>query len=115
MNNPAVVVVVVGIIITVVVLLIAAISIRGQRADVVEERLGRYTEASTFLTTKDEDEEKTKKKEPSALARRMESMLQGKGFAENWKGQLQRADLKLTVSEFLLFHVAAMIGMAAIA
>jgi tight adherence protein B len=115
MNNPAVVVVVVGIVITLIVLLIAAISIRGQRSDVVEERLGRYTEASTFLTAKDEDDEKDKKKQPSALTRRMEGMLQGKSFAENWKGQLQRADLKLTVSEFLAFHVIAMFGMAVFA
>jgi len=43
------------------------ISIRSQRGDEVEERLGRYTEASTFMTLA-ESEEQADEKKPSALS-----------------------------------------------
>jgi tight adherence protein B len=97
----------------VLILLIAIISIRSQRSDVVEERLGRYTEASTFLAVAEEDKEGEKK--PSALTQRMDSMLANKSFAANWRNQLARADLKLTVSEYLGLHIISMVGMAFLA
>src|SRR5256885_4689752 len=109
-------VIAIGAVIVVVVLIIAAISIRSQRSDIVDERLGRYTEASTFLaTTDEEDERESKKKKKSALTERFEGMLQGKEFANGWRQQLARADLRLTVSEFLALHVISMIGSAVVA
>src|SRR5262245_34920943 len=98
----------------VLILLIAVFSIRSQRSDVVEERLGRYTEASSFLAVAEEDQDKDAKK-PSALTQRMDSMLANRSFAANWRNQLARADLKLTVSEYFALHIISMFGLAFLA
>jgi tight adherence protein B len=100
-----------GIALAIVILIVAAISIRGQRGGVVEERLGRYTEVGSFIAVADEDN-KEKEKKPSALAERLEGMLQNRGFASKWRTSLARADLKLTVTEFLALHVIAAFGLA---
>jgi tight adherence protein B len=102
-----------GIALAIVILIIAAISIRGQRGGVVEERLGRYTEVGSFIAVADEDT-KEKEKKPSALTERLEGMLQNRGFATKWRSSLARADLKLTVTEFLALHVIAAFGLALI-
>jgi len=102
---------IVGIILVVIVLIVATVSIRRQRGAVVEERLGRYTELGSFMTVP-EEEKKEKEKKPSALAERMEGMLSKGSFGTKWRGQLARADLKLTVTEFLALHVISMVGLA---
>ncbi len=112
MGNPVVVLAIGGGVI-VLILIIAVISIRSQRSDVVEERLGRYTEASTFLALA-EEEKKSEEKKPGALAQRLDTVLSKRSFAAGWRGQLQRADLKLTVSEFLAFHIVSMVAVAVV-
>ena len=52
--------IVVGAVVVVLVLIVAVVGIRSQRADVVEERLGRYTEANTFITVTEDEKEKEK-------------------------------------------------------
>jgi tight adherence protein B len=96
--------------VVVLILIVAVISIRSQRADVVEERLGRYTEGSTFLAVADED--KKDEKRPSALSQQLDSIVSRRSFAAGWRSQLQRADLKLTVGEYLGFHVVSMVLVA---
>src|SRR5579859_190549 len=108
--NP--IVLVIGIAIVVLILIIATISIRGQRSGVIEERLGRYTEVGSFMTLAEEDKDKPKEKKPSALAERIEGILSQRSFGSKWRGQLARADLKLTVTEFLILHVISMFGIA---
>src|ERR1041385_2904184 len=103
-----------GIALAIVILIIAAISIRGQRGGVVEERLGRYTEVGSFISVP-EEETKEKKKETSALTERIEGLLQNRSFASKWRTSLARADLKLTVTEFLALHVIACFGLMLIA
>jgi len=100
-----------GIAVAIVILIVAAVSIRGQRGSVVEERLGRYTDVGSFITIPEEDT-KDKKKEPSALTERIEGLLQNRNFATKWRTSLARADLKLTVTEFLALHVIASFGLA---
>jgi len=104
---------IIGIVVVIVILLIAVVSIRSQKEAVVEERLGRYTEVGSFITTTDESAEKEKK--PSAIAERMENLLSNRSFGTKWRGNLSRADLKLTVTEFLALHVISMFGMALLA
>ena len=106
--------IIIGAVLVVLILLIAVFSIRSQRGDVVEERLGRYTEGSTFLVAAEEEDKKGDKKQ-SALTQRMEGLLQGRSFAANWRGQLARADLKLTVSEYMAVHVISMFGLGVLA
>ena len=106
--NP--IVLIVGIIVVLGILIAATVSIRSQRGTVVEERLGRYTEVGSYMTLAEEDKEKEKK--PSALAQRFEGILSNRGFGTKWRGQLARADLKLTVTEFLALHVISMFALA---
>ncbi len=109
-------VLIIGIIVAVIILIIAVMGIRAQRQDVMEERLGRYTEATTFLALSQEEEKKKKdEKEPSALAQRLDSVLSRQSFTANWRNQLARADLKLTASEYLALHIVSLFGVAAFA
>lgn len=109
--------VIVGIILLVlVVLAIAAISIRSQRGDVMEERLGRYTE-NQFQDIQDQvdrenaEANKGKEKGPSALVQLSERLLTAQGVGAGMKQQLARADLRLTVTEYLALHVIGVLGL----
>lgn len=89
-------------------LIIGLISLRREREQTVEERLGRYTSEFQYqLAPAEQDTEQ--EKGPSPLAKRLDELLAGRTFAENWRVQLSRADLKLTVSEYLALHVISVI------
>ena len=77
-------------------------TMRGGEA-VVQERLGRYAESGFDLAQTTDalpDEEKR-----SLLTDGLDRALQGSSFADNLATQLARADLKLTVAEFLALQV----------
>ncbi|HRE47066.1 MAG TPA: type II secretion system F family protein [Aggregatilineales bacterium] len=95
------------------VVFFTVMSIRGQRTDTIEERLGRYTDLSDKLQLSDEfeEEEEKKKKKESALTKSINEALTKRKFGENWRVQLNRADLKLTVAEYLALHVVSMVGL----
>lgn len=61
------------------------------RKSEIDDRLGRYA----FAVEEDE------KGAGSPIGERLEKAIAGRGFAENTKAQLARANLKLTVSEYL--------------
>src|SRR5215470_12067244 len=103
-----------GVVVILVILGIAVISIRSRRSDVFEERLGRYTEPTNFMTVQESQEEAPKEKGPSLITRMLENPLQNQGFAQGWRQQLARADLKLTVSEYLAAHFIAAIAVGAL-
>src|SRR5215475_7757993 len=107
-------VLVIGIIVVLGILIVATVSIRSQRGTAVEERLGRYTEVGSYMTLAEEEKDKEKEKKPSALAERFEGILSQRSFGTKWRGQLARADLKLTVTEFLALHVISMFVMAVV-
>jgi tight adherence protein B len=111
--NPTLVIVVIGIV--ALVLIIMTVSIRSQRADSVEERLGRFTDMTILAVPKEEEKGKEKEKKPSALTQRMDSLLTGQGFTKGWRTQLARADLKLTVSEFFALHIISSVGLLVLA
>lgn len=73
----------------------AYIVIRGRKSE-VEERLGRYT-TDQF----EEEQQEEEKKRATPLADRLDKVLAGRSFTENKRTQLARANLKLTVGEFL--------------
>jgi tight adherence protein B len=108
-------VIAIGAVVVVIILIITVLSIRAQRADIVEERLGRYSEASAFLAIAEEEERKSEEKKPSALTERLDGLLQRRSFGANWRAQLARADLRLTVSEYLSLHIISMLAMAVLA
>ncbi len=111
MSNPTVLIGI-GAAVVVLVLIIAVISIRSQRSSVVEERLEHIAEPGMFMKVAEEEEQE---KKPSPVVQRLEDALKGQGFAKNWRDQLARADLKLTVSEYLALHVVSMVGVAFLA
>ena len=96
-----------------VVILVAGIaSIRSDRQEHIEERLGRYTssEYSSLLAEYEGIQESDPALESSAIARRLDSVIADRGFAQKWRVQLARADLKLTVTEYAGLHVISMVG-----
>jgi tight adherence protein B len=102
-----------------IVMVIAVISIRHQRADVIEERLGRYENdfgASSLLNLEiakqqaAEREEEAKQREAVGFAARMNEMLLQRDFAKAWRVELSQADLKLTVFEYFIVHILSIIG-----
>ena len=93
----------------VVILIVGIISIRSERQGEIEERLGRYTsEYGSLLSSFDMEAEGID--EPSLLAQRLDTALENREFAQKWRVQLARADLKLTVSEYAALHVICGFG-----
>ena len=82
-------------------------SFRGGEA-VVQERLGRYAEAGYDIGPVSEGEPSEERASP--LTEGLNRALQGRGFADNIATQLARADLKLTVAEYLALQVILVIG-----
>jgi tight adherence protein B len=89
-----------------------AVSMRGGEA-VVQERLGRYAEAGMDIGRVAEAPSREERRSP--LTEGLDRALHGRSFADNLATQLARADLKLTVAEFLSLQVIAVIGGTAIA
>jgi len=87
-------------------------TVRGGEA-VVQERLGRYAEAGYDIGPAVEERPDAERR--SRLTDGLNRALQGRGFADNIGVQLARADLRLTVAEFLALQVIAVIGGIAVA
>jgi tight adherence protein B len=93
-------------VLAVLILIIGIVSIRKERQAEIEDRLERYTsEYGSLLLEEDVDIQ-----EPSALTRQLDKALANRGFAQKWRVQLARADLKLTVAEYFSLHIIAGFG-----
>jgi tight adherence protein B len=102
-------------VLAVIILVIGIASIRAQRQEDIEERLGRYTsEYGSLLAGYEDLQEGSADDEPSVLAQRLDEALADREFAQKWRVQLARADLKLTVSEYFALHVISGIGAAVV-
>lgn len=76
--------------------------IRGRAADsAVERRLERYAKNDAVL------EEGSG---PNAVAKRLDRAVRGRSFAEEIRAHLARADIRLTVGEFLLLRLSTAAG-----
>ncbi len=97
---------------TVLALIVLVIGIRGVRSerDLVEERLGRYEDASFQSFLDIEDETAPEEDKSSALESAIDRAIGDRPFAQKWRQQLARADIKLTVPEYAAVHVICMIG-----
>lgn len=95
----------------VLILVIGIISIRSDRKQGVEERLGRYTsEYGSLLAEFEGAEEPDPEEEQNLIARQLDRVVADRGFAKKWRTQLARADLKLTVGEYMILHGIAAVG-----
>lgn len=107
--GPEIIIIGVAGLVALVVIVVGVVSVRSER-DLVEERLGRYEQGyETFLDAEDEDGDKPKKDERKALDA-IDKAIAKRPFAQKWRTQLARADLKLTVAEFAALHVVSVIG-----
>ncbi|MBN1965600.1 MAG: type II secretion system F family protein [Anaerolineae bacterium] len=113
-QNTITIIAIVGGVLALGVLLYGVYSVRRQNRDVIEERLGRYTEYDSYIEIPDYEDE-AGSDEPSALTTRLDGMLMQRGFGQRWKVSLAKADLKLTVAEYFSVHVIAVIGFFAAA
>lgn len=107
--GPEIIIIGVAGLVALVVIVVGIISVRSER-DLVEERLGRYEQGyESFLDIDEEDGEGSKKDERKALDA-IDKAIAKRPFAQKWRTQLARADLKLTVAEFAALHVVSVIG-----
>lgn len=96
-----------------IILVVGVNSLRSQQRKEVEERLGRYAasaEYGSLLAEFQELQQPDAEAERNRLAKRLDDALADRGFAQKWRRQLSRADLKLTVTEFMALHVISGIG-----
>jgi len=91
------------------VLVVGIASSRRQQA-LVDTRLGTLNQRQLEPISVQEDERdgRKKRREQNELIRRLDKRLEGGGFGKKWRTQLARADLKLTVAEFLGVHFISM-------
>jgi tight adherence protein B len=95
-----------------VVLFLGIRSVRTQN-NVLEERLGRYEDSyQSFLDVEEEAVEPSEQE--TQLERAIEKAIAHRPFAQKWRTQLARADIKLTVAEYAALHVISMIGFFAL-
>lgn len=74
----------------------------------LERRLRRYG-SRAFQLTEDEQKQAASAQVAQMVAKRVEASVAGRSFAANLRTNIARADLKLTVGEFLLMQIAAMV------
>jgi tight adherence protein B len=107
--GPEIIIIGVAGLVALVVIVVGVVSVRSER-DLVEERLGRYEQGyESFLDVEEEDGSSPKKDERKALDA-IDKAIAKRPFAQKWRTQLARADLKLTVAEFAALHVVSVIG-----
>lgn len=100
-------------VIVVGILIFSIMSLRSENEAVMEARLERYTtDYDTLLADLEEEErqqEERKKDDHSALTKALDKSIEGRGFAQAWRDQLARADLKITPGEFLAAHFISVV------
>jgi tight adherence protein B len=106
--GPEIIIIGVAGLVALVVIVVGIISVRSER-DLVEERLGRYEQGYESFLDIDEDDGDKPKEERKALDA-IDKAIAKRPFAQKWRTQLARADLKLTVAEFAALHVVSVIG-----
>lgn len=79
---------------------------RASSTDDVMERMGRFATREDFLAIADS----SGKKEPGKVAASLEQMIRGRTMAEQISSVLMRADLRITIGEFLLIRILASAG-----
>ncbi|MEA2583449.1 MAG: tight adherence protein [Thermomicrobiales bacterium] len=107
MNMP---ILVLGIIAVAIVLIIVAMITRRREKpsdDEVMERMGRFATREDFLSV---TEGSGGRDQPNKAARTIEEMVKGRGIAGRAASLLARADVRMTVGEFLLLRFGAAAG-----
>jgi tight adherence protein B len=100
----------IGIILLAVVLVLLGLVLRNNQKrspEEVMERMGRFATREDMLTVADSG---GGKHTPNSVATSLEQMIQGRSMAERVANMLTRADMRLTVGEFVLLRILAAIA-----
>ncbi len=106
--GPELIIIGVAGLVAIVVIIVGVVSVRSEK-DLVEERLGRYEAGYQSFLDIEEEDDKPKKDDRKPLDA-IDKAIAKRPFAQKWRTQLARADLKLTVAEFAALHVVSVIG-----
>jgi tight adherence protein B len=91
-------------VIALAVIVVGVISVRSEK-DLVEERLGQIEEGyQSFLDFEESEEDQKDERKPLDA---IDKAIAKRPFAQRWRQQLARADIKLTVAEFAALHAIA--------
>ncbi|NDJ84980.1 MAG: secretion system protein F [Chloroflexi bacterium] len=98
------------------VLAFGIISMRQSREEDIEEVLGRYTSNvdAAIEALEAEEEEAERQRRENAVVQALDKAIEDGKFANKWREELARADLRLTPGEFMLAHVASVLAFSAI-
>lgn len=103
--------------IALIILIYGIITMQQRRTADIEEVLGRYTsnydEAIKALETEQEMAAK-RREESNAAIQAIDKAIEKREFAQKWKDQLARADLKITPAEYAVSHVVSVVGFFAV-
>jgi tight adherence protein B len=118
MSELQIIIIVVAAVVAIGVVIWGVINVRTEK-DLIEERLGRYEESYNAVVEVEVDDEELKRrkdeeKRDSALRKRVDAMVADRPFAQKWRQQLARADLKLTVAEYAAVHVISVFAFFAL-
>lgn len=102
-------------VVAVAIIVIGIISVRSER-DLIEERLTSNTNDTGFSLNLDiEEEEEDKVSIRDRALNSLNEAIEDRDWAKKMRQQLSRADLKLTVAEFVALHFISMILFFAVA
>jgi tight adherence protein B len=110
MTSIQVIVIIIAALIAVGIIAWGIYSVRSEK-DLIEERLGRYEETNTFALDLEEEKQESEAegdKSSNVIRDRLDKIVANRPFAQRWRAQLARADVKLTVTEFAAVHVLSM-------
>ena len=108
MPDTQVIIAVVAGILALIILIAGVVSMRADRKDSIEERLGRYTDFETYDDVAVAGTAGSE--EPSQLTQRLDRALVDREVGKQWKISLAKADLKITVAEYMAVHVLSTVG-----
>jgi tight adherence protein B len=83
----------------------------GRSESGIEDRLDQFVSREVEKKPKEESEERT----PSVVAKSLDQAVAGRGFAQSIATDLARANLKLTVGEYLILIVVSILGTGVLA
>ena len=116
--SPIVIVIGVGVLLSLVVVVVGFVLSRGED-DATKERLRQIGDDAGSLSLGDEadseEEEKKQSQGTSLLTRNLNRAMEERGLGKSLAIELARADLKLTVVEFIALTIIIILGMVAIA
>ncbi|PJF43604.1 MAG: secretion system protein F [Phototrophicales bacterium] len=94
--------------VAIVVLIFGISRLQASREADIEQVLGRYTDYDSMIEAL-EEEELEGRQEANQVIKSLNTAIQDREFAQRWKEQLARADLKITPAEYGFLHIVSVV------